>query len=216
MNSQCCRMRFDNEMAEPFRPRAGSMRVLVATDAWHPQVNGVVRTLTSLARSAGALGVGIDFLSPDGFPTLPLPTYPELRLALPSRREIARRIEDAEPDAIHIATEGSIGHAVRSYCLREGRPFTTSYMTRFPEYVSARVPIPECWSYALLRRFHSAATVTMVSTASLMAELTERRFRNIGLWTRGVDTDLFKPAPATDLNLPRPIFMSVGRVAVEK
>src|SRR6266568_4590297 len=122
----------------------------------------------------------------------------------------------AEPDAIHIATEGTIGHAVRAYCLRERRPFTTSYMTRFPEYVSARVPIPECWSYALLRRFHSAATVTMVSTSSLMAELTERRFRNIGLWTRGVDTDLFKPAPAADLDLPRPIFMSVGRIAVEK
>ncbi len=192
------------------------MRLLIATDAWQPQVNGVVRTLGALSRRLRGLGATVSFVTPEGFPSFPVPTYPDLRCALPSRREIVRRIEDAKPDAIHIATEGTIGHAVRAYCLREGRPFTTAYMTRFPEYVSARVPIPECWSYALLRRFHSAATVTMVSTTSLMAELTERRFRNIGLWTRGVDTDLFKPAPAADLNLPRPIFMSVGRVAVEK
>jgi len=209
-------MRFDNEMAEPFRPRAGSMRVLVATDAWHPQVNGVVRTLTSLARSAGALGVGIDFLSPDGFPTLPLPTYPELRLALPSRREIARRIEQAQPDAIHIATEGPIGHRVRAYCRRHGWPFTTSYTTRFPEYVSARAPIPESWIYAALRRFHAAATVTMVATPSLFSELAQRGFSNLGMWTRGVDTDLFRPERAIELGFPRPIFVSVGRVAVEK
>ena len=192
------------------------MRLLIATDAWQPQVNGVVRTLGALSRRLRGLGATVSFVTPEGFRSFPVPTYPDLRCALPSRREIARRIEGAKPDAIHIATEGTIGHAVRAYCLREGRPFTTSYMTRFPEYVSARVPIPECWSYALLRRFHSAATVTMVSTTSLMAELIERRFRNIGLWTRGVDTDLFKPAPATELKLPRPIFMSVGRVAVEK
>jgi glycosyltransferase involved in cell wall biosynthesis len=192
------------------------MRLLIATDAWQPQVNGVVRTLGALSRRLRGLGATVSFVTPEGFPSFPVPTYPDLRCALPSRREIARRIEDARPDAIHIATEGTIGHCVRAYCLREGRPFTTSYMTRFPEYVSARAPIPESWSYALLRRFHSAATVTMVSTASLMAELTERRFRNIGLWTRGVDTDLFKPAPAANLNLARPIFISVGRVAVEK
>src|ERR1700730_428509 len=119
------------------------MRVLVATDAWHPQVNGVVRTLSSLAHSARRLGVGIEFLSPDGFPTVPLPTYRELRLALPHPGEIARRIEAARPDAIHIATEGPIGHVVRAYCRRRGRPFTTSFTTRFPEYIAARVPIPE-------------------------------------------------------------------------
>jgi 1,2-diacylglycerol 3-alpha-glucosyltransferase/glucuronosyltransferase len=116
------------------------MRVLVATDAWHPQVNGVARTLSSLARSARGVGVDIEFLSPEGFPSLPLPTYPGLRLALPSRREIARRIERAAPDAIHIATEGTIGYMARSYCLRHGRPFTTSYTTRFPEYIAARAP----------------------------------------------------------------------------
>src|SRR5215470_593484 len=192
------------------------MRLLIATDAWQPQVNGVVRTLGALSRRLRGLGATVSFLTPEGFPSFPVPTYPDLRCALPSRREIARRIQEAKPDAIHIATEGTIGHSVRAYCVREGRAFTSAYMTRFPEYVSARVPIPEDWSYALLRRFHSAATVTMVSTPSLMAELTHRGFRNIGMWTRGVDTDLFKPQPAAALDLARPIFMSVGRVAVEK
>jgi glycosyltransferase involved in cell wall biosynthesis len=192
------------------------MRVLIATDAWHPQVNGVVRTLTSLARCARGLGVTVDFLTPEGFPSIPVPTYPGLRLALPGAGAIARRIEQARPDAIHIATEGPIGHTVRGYCIRHGLPFTTSYTTRFPEYISARLPIPEAWSYAVLRRFHSAATVTMVSTPSLMAELAQRGFANLGMWTRGVDTDLFKPEQAIDLGLPRPIFVSVGRIAVEK
>jgi glycosyltransferase involved in cell wall biosynthesis len=192
------------------------MRVLVATDAWHPQINGVVRTLTSLARAAGRLGVGVEFLSPDGFLTVPVPTYQELRLALPSRRGIARRIEAAKPDAIHIATEGPIGHSVRAYCLRQGRPFTTSYTTRFPEYIAARAPIPESWTYALLRRFHGAAAVTMVATPSLMAELGRRGFCNLGMWTRGVDTELFRPDRAVELPFPRPVFINVGRVAVEK
>jgi glycosyltransferase involved in cell wall biosynthesis len=192
------------------------MRVLVATDAWRPQVNGVVRTLGSLAHAAGKLGVTIDFLSPDGFPSFQLPTYPGLRLAVPSRRGIAERIAAAKPDAIHLATEGPIGFAVRAYCRRNLRPFTTSYTTRFPEYISARSPIPESWVYAILRWFHSGATVTMVATPSLMAELTQRGFTNLGMWTRGVDVDLFHPDRAVDLPFPRPIFMTVGRVAVEK
>jgi glycosyltransferase involved in cell wall biosynthesis len=192
------------------------MRVLVATDAWHPQVNGVVRTLTSLSHSARRLGVNIEFLTPAGFPCIPIPTYPGLRLALPRPREIARRIEAAKPDAIHIATEGPIGHVVSSYCRRHGRPFTSSYTTRFPEYISARVPIPQAWVYAALRRFHAAATVTMVSTPSLMLELRQRGFSNLGMWTRGVDTDLFKPDRAIELGFERPIFITVGRVAVEK
>jgi glycosyltransferase involved in cell wall biosynthesis len=192
------------------------MRVLVATDAWHPQVNGVVRTLTSLSHSSRRLGVNIEFLTPAGFPCIPIPTYPGLRLALPRPREIARRIEAAKPDAIHIATEGPIGHVVSSYCRRHGRPFTTSYTTRFPEYISARVPIPQAWVYAALRRFHAAATVTMVSTPSLMLELRQRGFSNLGMWTRGVDTDLFRPDRAIELGFERPIFITVGRVAVEK
>jgi glycosyltransferase involved in cell wall biosynthesis len=192
------------------------MRVLVATDAWHPQVNGVVRTLQALAESARGLGVAVEFLTPEGFRSLPVPTYPELRCALPRTREIARRIAHAEADAIHIATEGPIGHAVRRYCRKRKLPFTSSYTTRFPEYISARVPVPEAWSYAVLRRFHSAAAVTMVSTPTLMAELTRRGFGHLGLWTRGVDTELFRPERAIALDFPRPIFLSIGRIAVEK
>ena len=169
------------------------MKVLIATDAWRPQVNGVVRTLGSVARAASKLGVEIDFLSPDGFKSFPVPTYPGLRLALPSRRRIAARIEAARPDAIHIATEGPIGFAVRAYCRRRRRPFTTSYTTRFPEYISARSPISEEWIYAALRWFHAGAKVTMVATPSLMSELTQRGFGNLGMWTRGVDVDLFHP-----------------------
>jgi glycosyltransferase involved in cell wall biosynthesis len=192
------------------------MRVLVATDAWHPQVNGVVRTLTSLAQSARGLGVEIEFLSPKGMRSIPLPTYPGLRLALPSPREIARRIEEARPNAIHIATEGPIGGSTRAYCRRHGLRFTTSYTTRFPEYIWARFGVPTAWTYAVLRRFHAAATVTMVSTASLMMELSRLRFKNLTMWTRGVDTDLFTPDRAINLGLPRPIFLSAGRIAVEK
>src|ERR1700722_293511 len=192
------------------------MKVLVATDAWPPQVNGVVRTLKSQERTAAKLGVTIVFLSPDGFPSFPVPTYPGLRLALPSRRKIAGRIEESKPDAIHIATEGPIGFAVRGYCRRAGRPFTTSYTTRFPEYISARSPIPQSWIYAVLRWFHSAASVTMVATPSLTSELSERGFANLGMWTRGVDVDLFRPDRAATLEYPRPIFVTLGRVAVEK
>ena len=123
------------------------MRILIATDAWRPQVNGVVRTLTSLARAAATFGGEIEFLTPDGFPSMELPTYPGLRIALPNRSEIARRIEAVAPEAIHIATEGPIGWWTRAYCLRHKLPFTTSYTTRFPEYVSVRTGIPQSWGY---------------------------------------------------------------------
>ncbi|MBV9631677.1 MAG: glycosyltransferase family 1 protein [Xanthobacteraceae bacterium] len=192
------------------------MNILVATDAWEPQVNGVVRTLKSLANAVRKFDAAITFLTPDGFPSVAVPTYPGLRCALPRPREVAQRIERVAPDAIHIATEGPIGAVVRQYCVKRGLPFTTSFTTRFPEYIAARVPIPEAWSYAVLRYFHAAARVTMVSTPSLMAELAGRGFKNLGMWTRGVDTDLFRPERAIDLGLPRPIFATVGRVAVEK
>jgi glycosyltransferase involved in cell wall biosynthesis len=192
------------------------VRVLIATDAWHPQVNGVVRTLTALRENAARLGAQIDFLSPDGFVTLPVPTYPGLTVALPDPREIARRIEEARPDAIHVATEGPVGLAARSYCLRRGLPFATSFHTKFPEYIAARFGVPERWSYSALRRFHAAGRVTMVATASLRSELRGFGFRKLALWTRGVDTDLFRPDRVAPLDLPRPIFLNVGRVAVEK
>ncbi|WOH79838.1 glycosyltransferase family 1 protein [Bradyrhizobium sp. BEA-2-5] len=192
------------------------MRILVATDAWHPQVNGVVRTLTSLARSAAGLGAEIEFLTPDGFRSVGVPTYPGLRVALPNRREIARRIEEAAPEAIHIATEGPIGWAARAYCRRNRLAFTTSYTTRFPEYVAVRTGIPAAVGYAVLRHFHDAAAMTMVATPSLRQELSERGFKRLGFWTRGVDTRIFNPDQPAVLDLPRPVFMTMGRVAVEK
>src|SRR5258705_653758 len=166
------------------------MPILIATDAWHPQVNGVVRTLTSLARSAAGLGADVEFLTPDGFPSVGVPTYPGLRIALPNRSEIARRMEAASPDAIHIATEGPIGWAVRAYCRRRKFAFTTSYTTRFPEYVSVRTGIPVGLGYAVMRHFHAASSMIMVATDSLRQELAGPGFRKLGFWTRGVDNDL--------------------------
>ena len=191
------------------------MRILVATDAWHPQVNGVVRTLTHMAEAAAAFGVEVSFLTPQSFRTVAMPSYPDLRLALPGRANIARLIADARPDSIHIATEGPIGVLVRRYCRRHELPFTTSFHTRFPEYISARLPIPESWIWAALRRFHGASQAVMAATPTLASELRSRGFRNVVLWPRGVDTGQFHPR-AVDLGLPRPVFLCVGRVAVEK
>lgn len=192
------------------------MRVMVATDAWQPQVNGVVRTLHSLTASLRGLEVDVEALTPAGFRSIPVPTYPSLRIAIPDRTEIVRRIEAYKPDSIHIATEGPIGLMARGYCVTRGLSFTTSYATRFPEYVSARIPIPEAWSYAALRWFHKPAAVTMVSTPSLAHELTRRGFKNLGMWTRGVNATVFTPENPAVFDIPRPIFLSVGRIAVEK
>lgn len=191
------------------------MRILVATDAWHPQINGVVRTLATVADAAKSLDVDISFLTPQSFPTVALPGYSDLRLALPLPGKISRLIEEADPDNIHVATEGPIGLFVRRYCRKRGLPFTTSFHTRFPEYISARLPIPESWVWAALRRFHRASRATMAATPALADELRERGFHNVVLWSRGVDTVLFRPHVA-DFDLQRPIFLSVGRVAVEK
>jgi glycosyltransferase involved in cell wall biosynthesis len=192
------------------------MRILVATDAWHPQVNGVVRTLTMMAQAAKSFSAEVTFLTPQSFRTVALPSYPDLRLALPGPAKIARLIEEARPDNIHIATEGPIGLAVRRYCRKRGLPFTTSFHTRFPEYISARAPIPEAWIWSALRWFHGASHAVMAATPALASELRSRGFRNVVLWPRGVDGHLFHPRPGADLGLPRPIFLSVGRVAVEK
>jgi glycosyltransferase involved in cell wall biosynthesis len=220
MTTHLCRHTLEISLAERRASRISNagpvMRILIATDAWHPQVNGVVRTLTSLARSASALGAEIDFLTPDGFPSLAVPTYPGLRVALPNPWRIAARIEAASPDAIHIATEGPIGWAARAYCRRRNLAFTTSYTTRFPEYIAVRSIIPADLSYAVLRHFHAAAAMTMIATASLRQELSARGFGRLGTWTRGVDTSLFTPDHPAELDLPRPIFMTMGRVAVEK
>jgi glycosyltransferase involved in cell wall biosynthesis len=191
------------------------MRILVATDAWHPQVNGVVRTLTMMAGAARPLGIDVSLLTPLSFRTFAMPSYPDLRIALPGAAKIARLIAEARPDSIHIATEGPIGLAVRRYCRNRGVPFTTSFHTRFPEYISARLPIPESWSWSALRWFHGPSQAVMAATPALAGELRGCGFRNVVLWPRGVDAELFRPR-AADLGLPRPIFLSVGRVAVEK
>ena len=191
------------------------MRILVATDAWHPQVNGVVRTLTMVAEAARGFGAEFCFITPDSFRTVGLPSYRDVRLALPRPAKIARLIAEAEPDAIHIATEGPIGVLVRRYCRKHGLPFTTSFHTRFPDYVSARAPVPEGWVWATLRWFHGPSKAVMAATPALAAELRERGFRNVVLWPRGVDTKLFRPREG-DLCQPKPVFLCVGRVAVEK
>lgn len=192
------------------------MRVLVATDAWHPQVNGVVRTLQSVAEAAGALGAELHFITPNDFPGMKMPFYPEIRLAFPRASRLAAMIERVGPDAIHVATEGPIGWAARAYARRRALPFTTSFHTRFPDYLAARLPIPRAASWAWLRHFHNAASNVMVSTPALKAELEGRGFQHVTLWPRGVDTDRFRPREASVLDLPRPIFLSVGRLAVEK
>jgi glycosyltransferase involved in cell wall biosynthesis len=191
------------------------MRILIATDAWHPQVNGVVRTLAMTAEAAKTLGAEISFLTPQSFRTFALPSYPGLRLALPYAAKVARLIGDARPDSIHIATEGPIGIAVRRYCRKHELPFTTGFHTRFPDYVSARLPVRESWIWAALRRFHRGSQAVMVATPALGCELQGRGFRNVVLWPRGVDTTLFHPRDV-DLGVPRPVFLCVGRVAVEK
>src|SRR5712672_4193567 len=189
--------------------------ILVATDAWHPQVNGVVRTLTMMAEAAKAFGVDVGFLTPKSFNTFAMPSYRDLRVALPYPAKIARLIAEARPDSIHIATEGPIGLSVRRHCRQQRLPFTTSFHTRFPEYVSARSPIPESWVWRALRWFHRPSQAVMAATPALSAELRMRGFSNVVLWSRGVDTSLFHPRDV-DLCLPQPVFLSVGRIAVEK
>jgi glycosyltransferase involved in cell wall biosynthesis len=191
------------------------MRILVATDAWHPQVNGVVRSLTTMAEAAKAFGADVGFLSPRSFRTIAMPSYPDLRLALPYPAKIARLIAEARPDSIHIATEGPIGLMVRRYCRKHRLPFTSSFHTRFPEYIAARLPVPEAWIWAALRWFHNGGQAAMAATPALANELRGRGFRNVVLWPRGVDTSQFHPRPV-GLGLPRPVFLCVGRVAVEK
>lgn len=192
------------------------MKIAIVTDAWRPQTNGVVKTLSTTADGLRSLGHVVHIIEPNQFRTFPCPTYPEIRLAWLPYGKLAALLEEFDPDAVHIATEGTLGAAARKWCLRQGFPFTTSYHTQFPEYVRARVPIPLALSYAHLRRFHSAAARTMVATPAMQRLLESRGFKNIVRWTRGVDVALFRPRTKDFLDLPRPIAMYVGRVAVEK
>ncbi|MCP5201729.1 MAG: glycosyltransferase family 1 protein [Gammaproteobacteria bacterium] len=192
------------------------MRIAIVTDAWHPQVNGVVRTLSTTAEYLGRAGHEVLVITPGDFRTVPCPTYPEIRLALWPGRGVASRLEAFAPDAVHVATEGPLGMAARAWCRRRGRGFTTSFHTQFPEYIRLRAPLPLDWSYAWLRRFHAAAERTLVPTPSQRQRLVERGFANLCLWSRGVDTTVFNPADPVHYALPRPIQVYMGRVAVEK
>lgn len=197
-------------------------RILIVTDAWEPQVNGVVRTLQAVVAELRDAGDVVEVVGPDRFVTLPTPGYPEIRLAVAPRRRLARIVDAFGPDAVHVATEGPLGWAMRALCLRRGWRFTSSFHTRFPDYLHARTRIPKDWSWAVLRHFHGASAGTLSATRSLAAELAGRGFGPVVPWSRGVDLARFRPG-AADVGepeaweaLPRPIFLVAGRVAVEK
>ena len=192
-------------------------RLLIATDAWYPQINGVVRTFEQMIDEFARRGIDVTVLAPNSFHTLPCPTYPEIRLALTRPNTVGKIIAAADPEHIHVATEGPLGYFARRWCLRNRRCFTTSFHTKFPEYLRERFPVPENWTYAWLRRFHNAGNGCLVATPSLERDLYQRGFSKLMRWTRGVDCDLFRPrADRSALDLPRPIFLYVGRVASEK
>jgi glycosyltransferase involved in cell wall biosynthesis len=196
------------------------MRILVATDAWEPQVNGVVRTLTRVVSELTEMGHTVEVIHPGQFKTFPLPTYSEIKVAIGVYEPVQELFKAFEPEAIHIATEGPIGLAARRICVEWKLPFTTSYHTRFPEYVSARLPLPLAAGYAYMKWFHKPSGRLMVATPTMREELSRHGFRNISAWSRGVDTEQFRPRspdePDIFADLPRPIFLYVGRVAVEK
>lgn len=192
------------------------MKLALVTDAWFPQTNGVVRTLTATLRCLEAEGVEARVFSPQDFRTVPCPTYPEIRLALFAGRPLARALEEFRPDAVHVATEGPLGLAARRWCLRRGRVFTSAYHTQFPEYLRARLPLPLAASYAWMRWFHGAARRTLVATPSMRRLLEQHRLGNLVLWSRGVDAQLFRPRDKALLAWPRPLWLYVGRLAVEK
>lgn len=202
------------------RDVARPMRILIATDAWEPQVNGVVRTLTRVVQELREAGHIVEVIHPNEFKTFPLPTYPEIKVAIGVYEPVQERFKAFEPEAIHIATEGPIGLAARRICVEWKLPFTTSYHTRFPEYVSARLPLPLAAGYAYMKWFHKPSGRLMVATPTMRDELAAHGFRNISAWSRGVDTEVFRPRrkdePDVFEGLPRPIFLYVGRVAVEK
>lgn len=193
------------------------MRILIVTDAWSPQINGVVNTLKRTVSELEGMGHEIVVINPSQFKTFPCPTYPEIQLSRNSRTKIMEVMTTFEPDAVHIATEGTLGWTARAICWDWKVPFTTSYHTQFPEYIAARFPVPLWAGYAIIRSFHKHSGRVMVTTPTMKARLEKRGFKNLGLWSRGVDIDQFKPNMDPVYNdLPRPIFLNVGRVAVEK
>src|SRR5579872_2093952 len=201
----------------PFPGVAAHLKILIVTDAWAPQVNGVVRTLETLGKDLGSLGHTVRYITPLGRRTFPLPTYPEIRLALFQRHALMREIREFAPDAVHIATEGSLGLAARRICLKHGIAFTTAFHTRFAEYVRARFPlVPERLIWHGLRWFHRPATAVMVATPTLKRDLARQGFKHLRIWSRGVDIEKFRPMAQARLPYEGPIWIYVGRVAIEK
>ncbi|MFD1746081.1 glycosyltransferase family 4 protein [Rhizobium helianthi] len=193
-------------------------KITIVTDAWYPQVNGVVRSIENTNRELERMGIEVSMITPLDFSSVPCPTYPEIRLSVASYSAVARAIEKFGPTSVHIATEGPLGLLARRWCLKNKVSFSTSYHTRFPEYVAARFPIPIRWLRAFVRWFHNAGNGCMVATASLERELSKLGLRNLLRWSRGIDQALFRPQPleAEPFGLQRPIFMTVSRLAVEK
>jgi len=192
------------------------MKILIVTEAWNPQINGVVRTLKMTSRELGKLGHTVELLTPQGFRSIPCPTYPDIRLSITTPAEVARRIDEFGPDCLHIATEGPLGWMARAVARRRGWPFTTAYHSRFPEYIHARIRFPLGISYAVLRAFHNAGRGMLVPTPAIVADLKQRGFSQARLWSRGVDLGTFSPEGE---RLPRgaePVFLYVGRLAIEK
>ncbi len=191
--------------------------ILIVTDAWHPQVNGVVRTLDTVRRELFRLGHEVTMITPDQFVSVPCPTYPDIRLGLNIWPRLGRMIDRLRPDFIFLPTEGPLGTAARLHCKARKLHFTTSYNTKFPEYIKLRFGIPEKWTYRWLRWFHSPAESVLVTTPTMRRELEQRGFENIRSWSRGVDSDLFRPREGHLFNgMKRPIWLYVGRIAIEK
>ena len=195
------------------------MRIAIVTDAWAPQVNGVVRTLQAVRAELERMGHAVLVISPDLYGSVPCPTYPEIRLALARTRSVGERIAAFGAEAVHLATEGPLCLAARRWCLRQGRPFTTAYHTQFPDYVAKRTGLPAAWFWRYIRWFHSPAEAVMVSTPSVRRMLQAHGIAHVKSWGRGVDLSLFTPdaqPPAAFAGLSRPIQLYVGRVATEK
>ncbi len=196
---------------------------MLVTDAWEPQVNGVVRTLSNTMRELKAMGCEIEVVSPADYPnSVPLITYSEIRLALGAREDVEERFLAFAPDAVHIATEGTLGWDARAICLKHKFPFTTSYHTQFPEYVTARFSWIPLWAgYRFMHAFHDKSGRVMVATPTMMDRLGAHGFRNVALWSRGVDTELYHPSKrgidgGLYQDLAKPVFVYIGRVSVEK
>lgn len=192
------------------------MKIALVTDAWQPQVNGVVTTLVELVRGLAEAGHDLLVVEPGPFRRFACPGYREIELAWRPGREVARQLDAFAPDAVHLATEGPLGQAARRHCLARGWRFTTAFHTRFPDILARALHLPAAWGYAWFRRFHAPSAGVMVPTEGMLKILEGHRFANLRPWSHGVDLSLFRPMPGADLGLPRPVFLAIGRVSYEK